>query len=624
MGKPFSRRAGIVAGAASLIMMSLMFAAGSAPAVAASSAAASSAGSQATVSNLALQRLGSRNVTQLAATTRLTPVNRSTEKMLIGDTQNITRNSAGSSATLSPPTNFTVASPTNSKPGGSSSGTSGFAGITGAQQASANSAYDLEPPDQGLCSNGTYVMEVVNNAFEIYNVKNGGLAVPPTATTSLFGVPSENAGSFLSDPHCYYDAASGRWFVVELSIPNLFSTHVRASKSYELIAVSDSPDPTGSFTTFSIDSTDPSDAGCPCFGDYPMIGTDANGFYLTTNEFSIYKPNFNGVQLYAMSKQELVAAADGTGGAPTVVHFSALASPFPNETVGETYHLSPALVPNAGSFDNSNSGTEYFTMSDAFPVSSDLLAVYAMTNTASLANSNPAVQLSSTLVQLGQTYQFPEAGMAVPQKPYSSLNQVPLLQYVESQTGSSVPEGVLQADFDAVQETTYAGGNLYTELSTASSTTASVGTTSAQWYELAPSVSGAGSVLATLAHEGSVAVKGQSLLYPDLAVNSSGAGDMVFTLVGSSYYPSAAYIPFGSSGPSGKVQVAAAGAVPEDGFTCYAYYVGANYGGCRWGDFSGAIAVGSSVWMATEYAVTGQARDTFTNWGTYVFQAPAG
>ncbi|MDA8397162.1 MAG: hypothetical protein M0Z29_04805 [Actinomycetota bacterium] len=605
--------------------MSILFVAGGASAVAASPAAASGAGSQAKVSNLSLQRVGTRNVTQLAATTRLAPVNRSTEKILVGDTQNITRNSAGSTATLSPPTNFTVASPSKSKSGGGSTNTSGFAGITGAQQAAANSAYDLEPPDQGLCSNGTDVMEVVNNAFEVYSAANGYLVVPPTATTSLFGVPSENAGSFLSDPHCYFDAASNRWFVVELSIPNYFSSHIRASKSYELIAVSDSPDPTGSFTTFAINSTDASDSGCPCFGDYPMIGTDAYGFYLTTNEFSIYRPNFNGVQVYAMSKQELVAAADGSGSAPTVVHFSALASPFAGESVGETYHLSPALVPKGGSFDTGAYGTEYFTMSDAFPVSSNQLAVYAMTNTLSLDSPNPAVQLSSTLVQLGQTYQFPEAGMAVAQKAYATLGQVPLLAYVQTKSSTTVPEGVLQADFDAVQQTTYAGGNLYTELSTASSTTASVGTTAAQWYKLTPSLaSNNGPLSAKLAAEGSVAVKGQSLLYPDLAVNSSGVGDMVFTLVGAQYYPSAAYIPFGSTGPKGSVSVAESGAVPEDGFTCYAYYVGAGYGGCRWGDFSGAIAVGSNVWMATEYTLAGTARDTYTNWGTYVFEVTAG
>lgn len=501
---------------------------------------------------------------------------------------------------------------------GSTGGSNGFSGITGSQQAAANGAYDLEPPDQALCSNGTYVVEAVNNAYAVYST-SGAQDLAPIATTALFGIPAEQpdgSGSFVSDPRCFYDTATNRWFVVELSIPNFFAPHQKASKSYELIAVSQTADPTGAFTTFSIDTTDPSNAGCPCFGDYPMIGVDANGVYLTTNEFPIYKAGFNGVQLYALSKQQLVAAASGTGSAPTVVHFGALASPFPGEGVGETYHLSPALTPADGSYDTAHGGTELFTMSDAFPVSSDLLAVYSLSNTSTLASTTPAVTLSSTVTTLGQYYQFPETGMAVPQKAAKSASQTPLLDYIQSQTGASVPAGVLQADFDAVEETTYANGELFTELSNSSSPTDSVGTTTAEWFVLSPS--------GALVNEGNVAVRGQSLLYPDVVVNGSGVGDMVFTLTGSSYYPSAAYVPFGSSGPSGKVTVAGAGSGPEDGFTCYAYYVGANYGGCRWGDFSGGVAIGSTVWMATEYVPPASTRDFFTNWGTFVFQAPAG
>lgn len=504
------------------------------------------------------------------------------------------------------------------KSGGGRQASTGFSGITGSQQAAANGAYDLEPPDQGLCSNGTYVVEAVNNAYAVYS-PSGAPVLAPIATTSLFGIVPEQpsgAGSFVSDPRCFYDSATNRWFVVELSIPNFFAPHQKASKSYELIAVSQTSDPTGAFTTFSIDTTDPSNAGCPCFGDYPMLGVDAHGVYLTTNEFPIYKAGFNGVQLYALSKQGLVAAADGAASMPTVVHFGALASPFPGEGVGETYHLSPALTPADGSYDTSNGGTELFTMSDAFPVSSDLMAVYSLSNTSSLASASPALTLSSTVTTLGQYYQFPETGVAVTQRAARSSSQTPLLNYIESQTGASVPEGVLQADFDAVEETTYANGELFTELSNSSTPTDAVGTTSAEWFVLSP----AGALL----HEGNVAVPGQSLLYPDVVVNGSGVGDMVFTLSGSSYYPSAAYVPFGSTGPSGSVTVAGPGSGPEDGFTCYAYYVGADYGGCRWGDFSGGVAIGSTVWMATEYIPPASTRDFYTNWGTFVFQAPAG
>ena len=37
----------------------------------------------------------------------------------------------------------------------------------------------------------------------------------------------------------------------------------------------------------------------PCFPDYPHIGADRNGFYVTTNVFDFFGPNFDGVNIYA-------------------------------------------------------------------------------------------------------------------------------------------------------------------------------------------------------------------------------------------------------------------------------------------------------------------------------------
>lgn len=562
--------------------------------------------------------VGTTNARSLWQHAPKTPPNAGNESVLLGPEGDVPR--TGGAA---PPGDVAVTDVPLAKPGPSPVG-SGFSGVTGAEQAAANSAYDLEPPDQGLCSDGTDVVEAVNNAYAVYST-TGAQVLGPIAFSAFFGIPPEQldgAGSFTSDPRCYYDAATARWFVVELSIPNFFAPHTHASKSDELVAVSDTSDPTGGFTTFAIDSTDQSDHGCPCYGDFPTIGADASGFYIATNEFSIYKPILNGAQLYAVSKQGLEAAAVG-GPLPTVLHFGGLASPFPAESVGETYHLSPALTPPDAPFASAAGGTEYLTMSDAFPVSSDLLAVYALTGTSTLGSAAPSLHLASTTVALGQYYQFPATGMAVSQEAATSPSQTPLLDFVESQTGSTVPEGVLQADFDSVQETTYANGKLYTELTTSASPTATVGTTTAEWFVLAPSVSG-DSVSATVADEGNLGVSGQSLLYPDLVVNGSGAGDMVFTLVGANDFPSAAFVGFSGTAPTGKVHVAAAGSGPEDGNTCYVFFNVLNASGCRWGDFSGGVAVGSTIWMATEYVPPASTRDALTNWGTFIFDAPPG
>ena len=81
-----------------------------------------------------------------------------------------------------------------------------------------------------------------------------------------------------------------------------------------------------------------------------------------------------------------------------------------------------------------------------------------------------------------------------------------------------------------------------------------------------------------VAHQGVVAVKNVSLLYPYTAVNADGVGYLLFSLSGRNNYPSPAYITYNVDGPTGSVIEATPGSAPEDGFTCYAAFVGPNYG----------------------------------------------
>ena len=81
--------------------------------------------------------------------------------------------------------------------------------------------------------------------------------------------------------------------------------------SEELIAVSQSSDPTGGYSLFSFDTTAPGDPHCPCFGDQPRLGADANGIYISADEYSINAAaDGNGGRLWAISKRGLVKATD--------------------------------------------------------------------------------------------------------------------------------------------------------------------------------------------------------------------------------------------------------------------------------------------------------------------------
>src|SRR5262249_10564968 len=99
--------------------------------------------------------------------------------------------------------------------------------------------------------------------------------------------------------------------------------------------------------------------GGPCFADYPKIGADANGIYITANEYPFFGGYSRGAQIYAISKQALAA-----GSAPvTIVQFDTsdpelLLEGNPGFTVW------PATAP-ASMYATVQNGTEYFLSSTA-------------------------------------------------------------------------------------------------------------------------------------------------------------------------------------------------------------------------------------------------------------------
>ena len=220
----------------------------------------------------------------------------------------------------------------------------GFSALGGVQQAATAGGVDLEPPDQGLCAGGGYVMEFINNALAIYN-KSGAQLMGAVGSATAFLQPTTD---FFSDPRCYYDAPTERWFYQEFV--------VGATTATQFEAVSNTQDPTGTYTVYSWDTTDASTAGCPCFGDYDQFGADANGIYIATDEFSISPTGpYNGVIIYAISKALLETAA-ATGILPPVFAYRLTKDPF-----GQPYIVAPTSTPPGAKF---APNTEYFVESN--------------------------------------------------------------------------------------------------------------------------------------------------------------------------------------------------------------------------------------------------------------------
>ena len=121
----------------------------------------------------------------------------------------------------------------------------------------------------------------------------------------------------MTDPSCIYDAQTQRFFVVVLTLdPQVPGPcqGVFSCVNHLDLAVSQTSNPTGSWNIYQIDVTDDGSPGntggpCPCLGDYPHIGADANGIYLTTNAYPWGPGDFDGAQIYALSKAQLAAGA---------------------------------------------------------------------------------------------------------------------------------------------------------------------------------------------------------------------------------------------------------------------------------------------------------------------------
>jgi len=357
-----------------------------------------------------------------------------------------------------------------------------FSGLNTADSASVNSNFVVTPPDQGLCVGNGFVVEAVNLALSVYST-SGKLLKGPIALNTF--VPSDFFTTFFSDPRCYFDIPTQRWFV---SVANVVDFNTGRSNFF--LAVSQTSDPRGSYFIYSVDTTDdgtggtPSNPGCPCFGDQPLLGADKNGIYISTNEFNISlifgdPAVFNGAQIYAISKTLLEQ-----GTLPTVVHFNLMGNSLAEGTAAS---LQPATSPN---FEDSGedserrrTGVEYFLSSLDFTATLDnRIAVWAMTNTQSLNSASPNLHLRHAVIS-SESYGVDASN------PSFSASQKPGSTPFRDLLNASFNEGDVLNELTAgdvrMQQVIYANGKLWGSLNT--SVSADSGTLiGIAWFNITP------------------------------------------------------------------------------------------------------------------------------------------
>ncbi len=153
------------------------------------------------------------------------------------------------------------------------------------------------PPDTNGAVGPNHYVQMVNEAFAVYNKTTGAVIKAPTkinqlwsATTTQPECKAQNSG----DPIVIYDQLADRWLLSQFV--------ASASPNYaECIAVSTSPDPAGTYYLYEFDES------TSVFHDYPHIGIWPDAYYMSSNEFPDGAETNSGAGAFAFERAQMLA-----------------------------------------------------------------------------------------------------------------------------------------------------------------------------------------------------------------------------------------------------------------------------------------------------------------------------
>ena len=508
-------------------------------------------------------------------------------------------------------------------------------GITQFDQRTADGGnqFSLTPPDQALCAGGGQVVESVNNAIAVYSggVRRSFMSLnrflfDDSEFTRPAGVASPHQ---VGDPSCIFDPGTGRFF---LTVYDLTSDSAANPTGPSAVDIAMSPVGTalGTWSVFSLDTSHagaPTAFQCPCFSDYPHLATNADGLFITSNEFSTLGSAYNGAQVFALAKQDLIAKSAMTG--VQSVASTRLSTGFDGDAANNRgFTLSPAKSASVASYPPS--GTMYFLSSDAaFEASGRSTAVrtWTLTGTGTLGTPSPDLTLkyADTAVP---AYAVPPASTQKP-GPFPLGECLNVTACAKSVLGTPNRFKEREIAFDSsdtrMLQSAYSGGKLWGALDTAVDV-GGVVRAGVAYYVLTPGATG--TTPAQLFKTATLAVPGNDISYPAVGVTDAGRAVMGLTLTGNDHYPSAAYVTFDSVATPTTVSVAREGQAPDDDFSGYKGFA---YNRPRWGDYGAATVTGNQVLVASEYiessctlaqfradSTCGGTRTLLANWATRI------
>ncbi|GAB4326079.1 MAG: hypothetical protein Kow00127_18840 [Bacteroidales bacterium] len=157
-------------------------------------------------------------------------------------------------------------------------GTEGTANVNG-----------VYPPDTDGDVGPNHYFQMINLSFAIYD-KGGNKLYGPAANSTLWAnFPGPWSGTNDGDPIVLYDEAADRW------VASQFAINTSNNKFYELVAVSQTGDPLGSWYRYAFEFNQ--------FPDYPKLSVWHDGYYAT---FHMFSGGFIGSAFVAFEREKML------------------------------------------------------------------------------------------------------------------------------------------------------------------------------------------------------------------------------------------------------------------------------------------------------------------------------
>ncbi len=258
-----------------------------------------------------------------------------------------------------------------------------FTGVTLTQGAQLNSNSGYAPPDGSGAVNSDYIVQLINGAFAVYDKSTGSQAELISGKQFWINAGVNPGNNLLNlgtfNNRILYDPTVDRWFAAGVS--------GQSTDNNVMIARSDTSDPTGTWKAVSFLGND---GGPGKFADFTTLGVDADGVYVTTNNFPMNSSNvgFEYSMVHSIPKADILAST------PSVANMTSFGSLSEN-----TYGYSTIQpVTNFGPSDGSSPLVSIFPAAPG----DDSLYVWNLSGT-----SGPGATISAPLSIATSNYSSP-------------------------------------------------------------------------------------------------------------------------------------------------------------------------------------------------------------------------